>query len=158
MKPNVKNNSYPLFPSVVIIQSKTLRSDMCLTSQWNALVRIKSDQISPVRLLRSQTVHVHLHIDVDTIVDEQLEAQHPAGGRCGQVQWRAAVVVGLSDVCATVDQLGGQRVVPIQAGHVESRVAENVCVVSLQVQKKGTNRRRQLNRTFCYIFKATAKW
>lgn len=136
MKPHVKKNSYPLFPSVFITQSKTLRSDMWLTSQWNALVRIKSDQISPVLLPRSQTVHVHLHIDVDAIVDEQLEAQHAAGGHCGQVQWRAAMVVGLSDVCATVDQLGGHRVVAIQAGHVESRVAENVCVASLQVQRR----------------------
>lgn len=86
--------------------------------------------------LQSRAVQFHLHIDVNTVVDEQLEAQHAAGGRCGQVQWCAAVVVGLSDVSATVDQLGGHSVMAIQAGHVESRVPENVCVVSLQVQKR----------------------
>lgn len=91
-------------------------------------------------IFSSQAVHVYLHIDVNAVVDEQLEAQHAAGGRCGQVQWRAAVVVGLSDVSATVDQFGGHCVVAIQAGHVESRVAENVCVVSLLGTKKWKNR------------------
>lgn len=86
-------------------------------------------------LLQSQAVHVHLHIDINAVVDEQLEAQHAAGGR-GQVQWRAAVVVGQSDVSATVNQLGGHCVVAVQAGHVQSRVAESVCVVSLQVQRR----------------------
>lgn len=86
--------------------------------------------------IRSRAVQVHLHIDVDAIVDEQLEAQHAAGRRCGQVQRRAAVVVGLSDISATVDQLGGHCVVAIQAGHVESCVAENVCVVCLQVKRR----------------------
>lgn len=96
-----------------------------------ALWLLSQNQISLLILLRREAVYVHLHVDVNAIVDEQLEAKHAAGGRCSEVQRRAAMVVGLIDVGATVDQLGGHCVVTIQAGHVKSRVAENVCVVSL---------------------------
>lgn len=83
---------------------------------------------------------VYLHIDVSTIVDEQLEAQHPTGGCCSQMQWCAAMVVGLSDIGATVYQFAGHSVLPGKTGHMERCVPKNVRFISL----KGDVREKQL--------------
>lgn len=52
----------------------------------------------------------------------------------------AAVVVGLSDIGATVYQLSGHSVLPGKTGHMERCVPKNVCFISL----KGDAREKQL--------------
>ncbi len=74
---------------------------------------------------------LYLHVDVSTIVDEQLEAQHPAGGGSSQMQRRAAVVVGLINVGTAVHQFSGHRVLPRVTGHVERCVPKTIGLISL---------------------------
>ena len=81
-------------------------------------------------------IHLYLHVDISTIVNEQLETQHPAGGGGGQVQRCVAVVIWLVDVSTIVHQLIGHSVLSHVARHVEGRVSKGVGLISLRDSKR----------------------
>lgn len=52
-------------------------------------------------------------------------------GRGSKVQWREALVVGLADIGAIIDQLAYDGVLAVEARQVESRVPEGVGLIYL---------------------------
>lgn len=85
----------------------------------------------PLRPDVSRRVRSYLRVDVRPVVHQELQAERSVRGGGGEVQRREALVVGLPDVGAVVDQLADDGVLAVVAGHVERRVPERVALVDL---------------------------
>lgn len=81
----------------------------------------------------------HLHVDVGAVVDEVLEAERAVRGGGCEVQRREALVVGLADAGAVIDEFAHHRVLPVEAGQVQGRVAEGVGFVDLDMHTPISN-------------------
>ncbi len=78
-----------------------------------------------------------LHVDISTVVDQQLQAESPVSGHGSQVQGSVAAVVGLVDVGPTVDQLVGYALLSRVAGHMESSVSKGIRLINLRNRQDG---------------------
>lgn len=65
------------------------------------------------------------------MVDQQLQARRPLGGGRGKVQRGEALVVGLADISAAVNQLTDGRILAVETGQVKRCVSKGVGVVCL---------------------------
>lgn len=82
-------------------------------------------------LTRSSACLSYLHVDVGPVVDQELQTERSVCGGCSKMQRSEALVVGLADVGAAVDQLAGDRVLAVKAGQVEGRVPKCVGFINL---------------------------
>lgn len=79
----------------------------------------------------------HLHVDVSSVVDQELEAEGTVRGCSGKVQRGEAFVVGLTHISAMVNQLTHHSILTIKACHVQSRVPKRIGFIYLFEIKKG---------------------
>lgn len=93
--------------------------------------------------------HRYLHIDMSPIADQQLQTKRPLGGGGGKVQRGEALVVGLADVGAALNQLADGGVLTVETGQVERRVPKGVGVVRLLVGRGTRPRRGQSDSSPC---------
>lgn len=73
----------------------------------------------------------YLYVDVSTIVDQKLQAQRSVGGGSGEVQRSEALIVGLADIGAVVDELADDSVLTVKTRHVQRCVPKPVGLVDL---------------------------
>lgn len=69
-----------------------------------------------LRVYHASTQLAHLYVDICPVVDQELQTECSVRRSCGKVQWGEAFVVGLADVCATVDQLADNSILAIKTG------------------------------------------
>lgn len=73
----------------------------------------------------------YLYVDVGPVVDQELQAERPVCGGGSKVQRGEALVVGLADVGAVIDQLADDSVLTVETGHVERRVPKRIGLIYL---------------------------
>lgn len=73
----------------------------------------------------------YLYVDVSTVVDQELQTERALGGGSSEVERGEALVVGLADVGAVVDQLADDSILTVKTGHVEGRVPEGIGLINL---------------------------
>lgn len=78
----------------------------------------------------------YLLVDICPIVDQQLQTEGTVGGDSSQVQGGVAALVGLVNVSAVVDQLGGHCLLAHVARHVERSVSKSVGLVDLTAKTR----------------------
>lgn len=77
----------------------------------------------------------YLHVDVSSVVDQQLQAERSVRRGSSKVQRGEALVVGLADVGAVINQLVGDGVLSVETGQMERRVPKRVGLVYLLSEK-----------------------
>lgn len=80
----------------------------------------------------------HLKVDVGPVVHQELEAQGPVGGDGSKVQGGEALLIGLIDVGAVVDQLVGHGVLAHVTGDVKCSVTEGIWFIDLGQHQETT--------------------
>lgn len=90
----------------------------------------------------------HLHVDVSSVVDQELEAEGTVCGRSSKVERGEAFVVGLTHVSTMVNQLTHHSILTIKACHMQSRVPKCIGFIYLLEVKKG-----QIHYAIIHIYK-----
>lgn len=103
--------------------------------------RISANMTSSPELNRCG-IGTDLHVDISSIVHQQLKAQGPIGGDGCQVQGCAATLVGLVHVGAAVHQLIGHCLLTRVARHVQCGVAEGIWLVDLPKRTRAETERK----------------
>lgn len=101
----------------------------------------------------------YLHVNVRPIADQQLQTRRPLRGGGSEVQRGEALVVGLADISAAVNQLTDGGVLAVEAGQVQRRVPKGVGVVRLSGGKNETEKRTvvtKMSPLFCLCWVNTA--
>lgn len=86
--------------------------------------------------MSTQLKSCYLHVNIRPVVDQQLQTQRPLGGGGGKVQRGKALVIGLANIGAPVDQLADGSVLAVETGQVKRRVPKGVGVVRLLRRKE----------------------
>lgn len=73
----------------------------------------------------------YLHVDVSPIVDKEFQTERAVCGGGSKVQWREALIVGLTDVGAEINELADNCVLSIKTSQVERRVPECIGLIDL---------------------------
>lgn len=79
----------------------------------------------------------HLHVDISSIVDQELEAEGTVCGRSGEVERSEAFVVGLTHISTMVNQLAHHSILTIKACYMQGRVPKRIGFIYLLQMKKG---------------------
>lgn len=73
----------------------------------------------------------YLYVDISPIVDQEFQTEGPMCGGSSKVQRVEALVVGLTDISATVDQLTDNSILAIKTSQVERRVPKSIRLIYL---------------------------
>lgn len=91
---------------------------------------------------------VYLHVDISSVVDQELEAEGTVCGRSSKVERGEAFVVGLTHISTMVNQITHHSILTIKASHVQSRVPKRIGFVYLLEITKG-----QIHHAIIHIYK-----